>query len=292
MADVFEWMIGEILGASNERVVENHLFDLEVRLSVATPEDRSDATRRLRETAASCRDAALGDRLRRAADAIEAHQSVARNEQGLTLTEAQQLSSISLHEWEHLAPYWPTDKPPEIPHARIWDLFPGLTLRIAAGFNDFDGAAVAAGEILHFRELNHFVYDDGYTLFFHEKVIRLCGNVDADSVVLENSGNRFFEPMPAVDSLKACFASIESLWGMVDLKLKWQAPIVRSELDACGRWLAEKGERDDPYVCNSAPLLPSMFPQRTTISERLIFQITFLFAGIVRCPDGRTPTAT
>ena len=291
MVDVLEWMIGEILGASNERVVENHLFDLEVRLSVATPEDRSAAVRVLRETAPKCRDVARGERLLRAADAIEADKSVARNEQGLTLEEAKRVSAISAEEWEKIAPFWPADKPPEIPHVRVWDLFPGLTLRIAEGFSDFDGAAVGAGEVLRFRELNHFVYDDGYTLFFHEKVIRLCGNVDADSIVLQNSGNRFYEPVPTVESLEACFASIESLWGMADLKLKWQAPIVRGELDACGRWLAEKGERAEPYVCTSAPLLPSLFPQRTVIGERLKFQITFLFAGMVRCPDGRTPSA-
>src|SRR5213075_2465371 len=99
----------------------------------------------------------------------------------------------------------------------------------------------------------------------------------------------FFEPVPSVESLKACFVSIQQMWRSLNLRKKWQAPIVRSELDACGRWLADKGERDDPYVCTSWPLLPSLFPERTTISERLIFQITFLFAGIVRCPDGRTP---
>jgi len=277
MADVFEWMIGEILGASNDRVVENHLFDLEVRLSVATPEDRSDATRRLREIAPTCEDTALGDRLRRAADAIEANQSVARNEQGLTLDEAKQVSTITADEYAKIAPNWPTDKPPEIPHLSVWGMFPGLVVR-------------AAGELLRFRELDHFAKEDGYTITFDKKTIHLCGLVEADGPMIENSGNQFYEPVPTVESLKACFASIESLWGMVDLKSKWQAPIVRGELDACGRWLAEKSERDDPYVCTSAPLLPSLFPERTTISERLIFQIAFLFAGIVRCPDGRTPT--
>jgi len=103
---------------------------------------------------------------------------------------------------------------------------------------------------------------------------------------------RFYEPVPTVESLEACFASIESLWGMADLKLKWQAPIVRGELDACGRWLAEKGERAEPYVCTSAPLLPSLFPQRTVIGERLKFQITFLFAGMVRCPASHRRSST
>ncbi|HEV8147541.1 MAG TPA: hypothetical protein VGP79_14220 [Bryobacteraceae bacterium] len=292
MADVLEWMIGEILGASNEGVVENHLFDLEVRLSVGGADERSAAAQALRETAPKCWDAARGERLLRAADAIDANQSVARNEQGLTLAEAKQVSTITAQEWEKIAPNWPTEKPAEIPHLSAWDLFPGLEVRVVEGFSDFDRNAVNAGELLHFHDLNHFSYDDGYTITFRERIIRLSGNVDADAVILANHANRFLEPVPTVDSLKACFGSIQQLWRSLKLQKKWQAPIVRGELDACGRWLAEKGERDDPYVCTSWPLLPSLFPERTTISERLIFQITFLFAGIVRCPDGRTPPAT
>jgi hypothetical protein len=289
MADVFEWMIGEILGASNERVVENHLFDLEVRLSVATPEDRSDATRRLREIAPTCKDTALGDRLRRAADAIEANQSVARNEQGLTLDEAKQVSTITADEYAKIAPYWPTDQSPEIPHLGVWDMFPGLVVRVAKSFRDYDRDDVPAGELLRFRTLDHFAKEEGYTITFDQRTIRLCGLVEADAPMIENSGNQFFEPVPSVESLKACLVSIEALWRKLDLRMKWQAPIVRAELDACGRWLAEKGERDEPYVCTSAPLLPSLFPHWTVIAQRLKFQITFLFAGIVRCPDGRTP---
>ena len=276
MADVFEWMIAEILGASNERVVENHLFDLEVRLSVGGADQRSAAAQRLRETAPKCQYAARADRLRSAADAIEANQSVARNEQGLTLAEAKQASTITAEEYAMIAPYWPTDKPPDIPHLSAWDMFPGLVVRMA-------------GELLRFRELDHFAKEDGYTITFDKKTIHLCGLVEADGPMIENSRNQFFEPVPSVESLKACLVSIEALWRTLDLRMKWQAPIVRGELDACGRWLAEKGERDEPYVCTSAPLLPSLFPDWTVIAERLKFQITFLFAGIVRCPDGRTP---
>lgn len=292
MADVLEWMIGEILGASNERVVENHLFDLEVRLSVGGADDRSAAAQALRAASPKCSDIVRGARLMHAADAVEACQSVARNEQGLTLEEAKQVSTITLHEWEHLAPHWPTENPPEIPHLTAWDLFPGLTVRVAHGFSDFDRTAVGAGELLHFHNLSHFPYDDGYTITFRERVIRLSGNVDADSVILANDANQFLEPVPSVESLKACVVSIQALWRSLDLKMKWQAPIVRGELDACGLWLAEKDERGDPPVCTSWPLLPSLFPERTVIGERLEFQITFLFAGVVRCPDGRTPPET
>ncbi len=292
MAGPFDWMIPGILEAANERVVENQLFDLEVQLSVAGPEQRLETVNMLRDAASQCAVDVRAERLLLAADAIAAGQTCARNEQGLTLEEAKAVQTISLDEWEKLAPYWPTDRPPEIPHLSMWDFFSSLVVRVAQGFRDFDGAAVAEGEMLHFRKLDHFPYDDGYTITFDEKVIRLSGNVEADSVVLENGENQFFEPVASVESLRACYGSIQSLWGMLDVRRKWQAPIVRGELDACGRWLAEKGERDEPYVCTSAPLLPSLFPERTVVSERLVFQITFLFAGMVRCPDGRTPPGT
>jgi hypothetical protein len=292
MADVLDWIIGEILDASNERVVENQLFDLEVRLSMATPEERSDAARRLREAATTCSDTARGERLLRAADAIEANQSVARNEQGLTLAEAKQVSTLTADEYAKIAKDWPTDKPPEIPHLSVWDMFPGLMVRVAKSFRDYDRDDIAAGELLRFRTLDHFAKEEGYTITFDQRTIRLCGLVEADGPMIENSGNQFFEPVPTVESLKACLVSIETLWRSRDVRKNWQAPIVRAELDACGRWLAEKGERDEPYVCTSWPLLPSLFPDWTVIAQRLKFQITFLFAGIVRCPDGRTPSAT
>ena len=61
------------------------------------------------------------------------------------------------------------------------------------------------------------------------------------------------------------------------------------EVDRCGRWLEQKGKRDDPPVCTNSALASLIFPVDDVIeTEGLPFQITFLFAGIVRC--NRTAT--
>jgi hypothetical protein len=231
--------------------------------------------------------------LRSAARDVAHGNPTARNQQGLTFDEARAASSITAEEWDQLAPYWPTDQPPEIPHLGLWDLYPGLVVRVVQTFKDYGGGVTPAGTLLHFRKLDHFYYDDGYTITFEECVLRLSGNVFENQPIVENYRNEFLEPMVSIASLRACFASIRQLWPMLKLKLQWQAPIVSAEIKACGLWLARSEDsRGDPPVCTSAPLLPSLFGERTTVTERLIFQINFLFAGVVRWPDGKTQLET
>src|SRR5258708_1669108 len=293
MPRVYEWFVQEILDARDENTAEYKIFDLEVQLSFAPPEDRAQAVELLRAAAEKCDKPKRAERLRSAARDVAHGNPTARNQQGLTLEEARAANSITAEEWEKLAPYWPTDQSPEIPHLGLWDLYPGLVVRVAQGFKDYDGQEIEAGKILHFRKLDHFFYDDGYTLTFAECVIRLSGNVPANQPMVDNAANEFLDPVPCVESLQACFASIRQLWPMLKLKLQWQAPIVRGEIDGCQRWLdCAREDRGDPPGSRSAPLLPSLFGERTTVTERLIFQINFPLAAQVRCPDGRTQSET
>jgi hypothetical protein len=107
--------------------------------------------------------------------------------------------------------------------------------------------------------------------------------------MIANAGNGYFEPVPNIESLHACYLSIRRGWAKVDLRRRWQTPILLADIDRCERWLEQKGKREEPPVCTNSALASLIFPVDDVIeTEGLPFQITFLFAGIVRC--NRTAT--
>jgi len=65
----------------------------------------------------------------------------------------------------------------------VWDFVPGLVVRVAQPFTDYDGQEILAGEVLHFVDDSYFFYEGGHTLRFAEKTIRLgryCRRTPAD----------------------------------------------------------------------------------------------------------------
>jgi len=80
------------------------------------------------------------------------------------------------------------------PHISVWDFKPGLVIRIAQTFKDYDGQEILEGEVLHFLESSYFFYDGGHTLHFQEKTIRLAGTTDEP--IIANDGNAWFQPLP------------------------------------------------------------------------------------------------
>jgi len=85
--------------------------------------------------------------------------------------------------------------PMAAPDLPVWNFTPGLVVRIARTFSDFDGQEIRAGEVLHFLARTYFPYDGGHTLYFAEKVIRLADIADENVPVIANAGNAWFEPV-------------------------------------------------------------------------------------------------
>jgi hypothetical protein len=87
-------------------------------------------------------------------------------------------------------------RPSAAPVLTVWDFSPGLVVRIAQPFSDFDGHEIHAGEVLHLLERSYFPYDGGHTLRFAEKTIRLASLVDEHEAIIANAGNAWFQPLP------------------------------------------------------------------------------------------------
>lgn len=77
----------------------------------------------------------------------------------------------------------------------VWDFVPGLVVRVAQAFTDYDGQKILAGEVLHFVDDSYFFYEGGHTLRFAEKTIRLADIVDEHQPIIANAGNRWFQPL-------------------------------------------------------------------------------------------------
>lgn len=294
-------------------LVADHLFELlpeDVENSLSTydmfiglaPQFRGQAAQLLRETAAGIQDPERRERVLRAADAVAKGEPCALAEDGSTRQQASH-NTITLDEWERqksnilsessssAPPASPGQAPaaeaPDIPHLDIWDFFPGLAVRIAQSFRDFDGDDVQAGELLHVVNHDYFPYDGGHTLTFKEKVIRLAEIAPENEPVMENWGNAYFEPVPDAEAMLACFQLIHQQWNFLLKEFPEKINVehaseVRAEIDACARWLKAKGDRGPAPVCLTAPWAAAAFPHDDRHTTNLAFRITFLFAGIAR----------
>lgn len=174
-----------------------------------------------------------------------------------------------------------TPAPAAMPCLGLADMFPGMVVRICRTFRDFDREEVAAGQILHFLKRDYFPYDDGHTLTFRERVIRLSGNVSAEELVIENAGNAWFEPVPDIESLQTCWELIDRQWNRLDMSGVPQAAQIRAEIDACGVWLGTPQNRGPAPRCVTGPAAVAAFAQGRN-TYQLGFRIPFLFAGIGR----------
>ena len=167
----------------------------------------------------------------------------------------------------------------------MWDLFPGLKVRIGQDFNDYDKEPIRAGELLRFKELDHFAKEDGFTIRFEASTIRLCGLLPADQPMIENEGNQFFEPFPNLASLRAAYILIRKGMAAQHLRSRWETPILLGELKACGKWLTSKDPGEPPKCTNQALCRTLFSGPYDPATEALPFLIHFLYAGILRCPD-------
>jgi len=230
------------------------------------------AARLLRQTAEGCADETRRGQVLRVAEAVAARAADADGSRA-PKTELEAL-------WETLPAVAPALA--VMPELSVWDFVAGMIVRVARGFIDCDGHLVTAGDVLHFRTRSYFPYDDGHTLTFLERVIRLSGNDPDEEAVIQNSRNSYFEPLPDPEALSGCLAAIDDRWAYLGLSEPGKSAAVRTEIENCRQWLARPEPRGPAPACLTAPLAVLLFPDqgRTLGLARLI---AFLFAGIRAC---------
>jgi|GEM_PF-2227778 hypothetical protein len=289
-------LVADHLHELPDEVVESQLVTYDMFIGLSEAPCRQQAGALLREAATRCTDLERRNRLVQAAESVEKGEPCAVTEQGLTAKQAAEASTITEAEWRQEGnreqsgavvakadPHAPSPtEPRSLPHLSLWDMFPGLTVRIGKTFNDYDGEEHKAGEILHFRHRDYFAKEGGFTLTFAEKEIRLCDLVPENAPMIENEGNIYFEPVADLETLRACWQLIHQQWNWIDKSHVEHAAEIGAELDACGRWLKNKTQLAPAPVCVTPLLTPEDFADapRGTTATSLSFRINFLFAGI------------
>lgn len=251
-------------------VVESQLVTFDMFVGLVGEPWRDSAAKLLLDAAGRCREPWRQECVLDAAEAVATGKPCARTPEGRTWQQAAETATIRL------------EQAPAMPHLTLWDLFPGLVVRVGQTLHDFDGEEIRAGQILHFLDRNYFAYDDGHTLTFRERVIRLSGNVPGQDLVIENAGNAWFEPLPTVESLQLCWELIDRQWNRLDMSGVRHAALIRAEIDACGAWLRTPENRGPAPLCVTASLAAAAFRGNRTTDD-LGFRVPFLFAGIGAC---------
>ncbi len=244
-------------------VVESQLVTFDMFVNLEGPSCRPAAAELLRGAANRCAQDWRRERLLRAADAVAAAQPSAHTPEGHTAAQAAAACTSTR----------------TLPDTSVYDFFPGLAVRIVQSFHDFDGQAIAAGQTLRLVSKDYFPYDEGHTLNFDLKQIRLAGIDPDEGPIITNAVNAYFEPVPDIASMLTCWSLVDERWGQIDPSKLDRAEQVRSEIDACGRWLQQSGDRGPAPVCVSAAFALA-FPHDIT---NLGWRIAYLFAGIRYC---------
>lgn len=280
--------------------VESMLVTFDTLASLGSDVSREDAARLLRDAASLCKDPACTKRLRAAADAVAAGRPCALTQDGLTWQQAAAANTITREEWqarggdsalpadtdpiedddadEEVMEEVMEEEPPALPHLPVRHFFPGLVVRLGREFSDTRGRAATAALVL--RLLTAEQHEDGYTLCFYDRTLRLDSSLPGYDDVVENRKNRWFQPVPGKDCL-------EDLWELVDRRLT-EADLDEDDPDTecldeivyevgeCEAWLSSESNAPAP-VCKSAPLAGKLFGRDSEMAA----WVRLLFAGVV-----------
>lgn len=256
-----------------EDTVESQLVTFDMFINLVGDYCREPAAKLLREAAARCPGDFHRERIVRAAEEVAAGRPCAFTTEGLTAAEAAKASTVSIDAESAYSP---------LRHVTVWDLFPGIVIRVMQDFEDFDRERIDAGELLHLVEKSYFAYDGGHTLTFAEKVIRLAEIDPATEPVIQNEGNAYFEPAPELDSLRRCWQWLDQHWDLYDLTGVEEAPAIRAEIDSCGQWLNRDEPRGAPPQCITGAFAEVALPNYGTTGG-IAPRIAYLFAGMRIC---------
>jgi hypothetical protein len=169
----------------------------------------------------------------------------------------------------------------EMPQLGVWDLFPGMAVRVVQSFRDYGGNPMEAGELLHFKSLDYFAKEEGYTLEFEEKTIRLCYGMAGDSDVIRNYGNAYLEPVADLESVKRALDYVEREWTRLPREQRGRIKRAGVEIDQCRQWILSDRKQPAP-MCLSGPAAIVALP--TSGADHLGYQIAFLFAAVKMLP--------
>ena len=73
----------------------------------------------------------------------------------------------------------------------VYDLKPGVAIRIVKTFRDYYGGEFTAGTVLHFVERNYVPYHSGHTVTFREAIMYLCDD-DQTAAIVQNHSDEFY----------------------------------------------------------------------------------------------------
>ena len=253
-----------------EDTVESQLVTFDMFINLIGDGSREPAAKVLREAAARCTSDFHRERILRAADEVAAGRPCGFTPEGLTAAQAAKASTVDIDPEFALTP---------LPHVTVWDLFPGIVIRVAQDFADFDRNQVHAGELLHLVEKSYFAYDGGHTLTFTEGVIRLAEIDHVTEPVIQNEGNAYFEPAPDLESLRHCWQWLDRQLDLFDLASVKQATAIRAEIDLCGQWLNRAEPRGVPPRCITGALAEMALPNYRSTGG-ITPRIAYLFAGM------------
>ena len=255
----------------SDGIVESLLATFDMFLGLMGGDWRERTVGILRHAAGLSSEPSRKERLLQAAECVAKGESCAR-------TAAAQANTA-----ERPLPRLATEMPP----LGLQNLFSRQTVRIGQSFVDCRGKTIEAGEILQFELLDYLPGDGSYTLQFAGKQIRLSERNPDDARVIANEGNRYFEPVPNLRSLKRCAGLIGREWRQLNLEGVRHADEIGDEIDRCRAWLKSAGGRGPAPLCVTAPLAQAAFPGNSGRLDGLAWRIAFLFAGIQVCTEAR-----
>jgi len=269
-----------------EESIESVLVSIDSLVSFAGDANRPQVATLLRDAAARCSDASRGERLMRAADAVESGNPIALTPDGLTWKEAAAAQTVSIEDWKEPPepePIEESEEPPAaLPHLEVAHFFPGLIVRIAQDFTDAEGRTVQAGRILHFEKYNRKERYGGYRLSFAGCTVVLTKDTPGHEAILENANNAWFQPVPELACLQDLWEAIDEGFtkadeaGEVDSD---EMEDIRYDLEECEVWLHNEEDRGPAPVCSTGPLAARVFGAESALATR----IRLLYAAIGVC---------
>lgn len=288
--------------------VESLLVTFDSLVGVLDADRLPVAVQLLRDTAALC-DEARRMRLLAAAAAVESGEPCATTPDGLTWKQAAAAQTVTMEQWQAMPHELPAENPPEpddppemmereppkLPRLRVRHFFPGLVFRVRQEIRDVRDRVVVPGQLLHLLRLELSNEDGGETtLHLTERNLRLDASTPHYAAILENNGNKWFQPVPKASCLG-------DLCEVIDIRLTelddardeadeddeedddysegCLVRTIREDLESCQDWLSHSPKRGHAPRCQSGPLAAEFFGR----DHELAAWVQLLFAGMEYC---------
>jgi hypothetical protein len=322
--------IAKMLPGLPPEAVESLLVTFDSLVGVLDADSLPIAVQLLRDTAALC-DEARRMRLLAAAAAVESGEPCATTPDGLTWKQAAAAQTVTMEQWQAMPHELPAENPPEpddppeimereppkLPRLRVRHFFPGLVFRVRQEIRDVRDRVVVPGQLLHLWRLELSDADGGETtLHLTERNLRLDASTPHYAAILENNGNKWFQPVPTASCLEdLCEAIYIRMTEFDDARSEDEdendededegdegddeeddeedddeddgysdrdlVRTIREDLESCQDWLSHSPKRGHAPRCQSGPLAAELFERNH--EHALAAWVPLLFAGMEYC---------